>query len=85
VILDHYWRYDLQYAVVVEDPVNHRDSGLGTLSLLDAKRESDRAYGKGPRLVEITGDLIERDLAFVGMALKLERKGLTSLLPTNRT
>jgi hypothetical protein len=48
--------------MVVEDPVDHRDSGLGSLSLLNTKRQGDRAHGKGPSVVEIAENMIKHEL-----------------------
>ena len=48
---------------------------MGSLSLLNAKRQGDRAHYKRLRMVEIAEDMIERDLVCVRRLLELGRKG----------
>ena len=81
MISRHVWRYDLQYAVVVEDSVDHRDSGLGSLFVFNSERQSDRAYGEGPRVVEIAEGMIERDNVCFGCSEKWSGKGLLPSCP----
>jgi hypothetical protein len=57
--------YDPMYALVA-DPVVHRCSGLGTLSLLHAEREGTRASVKDPPVVEIAKDVTGGNLTFAG-------------------